>query len=254
MRNCLKTTFGIFLLLLPFPGRADEAASLFHQANQLYEAGDYKQATDAYEKILALKKANWQVYYNLGNAYYKQRQIGKAILNYERALRLNRNNDDIHFNLDLANLATVDRIPEMPRSVAVVWADNAIHFFTLEQAAMLALIFWVLLFSGAIMWLLARRERWQHWGRRLVWSGGTVWLLFALIFAAQAYEKAVRHEAIVLAQRVVVRSSPAEDATEMFILHEGVKVRLQERSSDWIRIRLADGKIGWLGKDTVEAL
>jgi hypothetical protein len=110
------------------------------------------------------------------------------------------------------------------------------------------------LFSGAILWLLARRESWQNWGRRLFWGGGAVWLIFALIFALLAYEKTTRHEAIVLAPRVVVRSSPADDATEMFILHEGVKVRLQESSGAWRRIRLADGKVGWLEANTLEEI
>jgi tetratricopeptide (TPR) repeat protein len=246
--------FSVFLLLFAFSAYADEAASRFHQANQQYEAGHYAEAAETYEKILALGKENWQVYYNLGNAYFKQRQMGKAILNYERALRLNRNNEDIRFNLDLANLSTADRIPEMPRSFITVWTDNAIHFFSIAQAAILALVFWVLLFAGAIIWLLAGREQWQKWGRWLAWSSGTAWAVFVLIFALLAYENATRHEAIVLTPRVVVRSSPADDATEMFILHEGVKVRLQERSSNWMRIRLADGKVGWLQANTLEEI
>ncbi len=247
----MRFYFSVFFLLFSFSVYADEAASLFHQANQFYEAGNYKQAAETYEKILALGKANWQVYYNLGNACYKQKQFGKAILSYERALRFNRDNEDIRFNLDLANLSVADRIPEMPRSLAVVWLDQAIHIFTAEQAAMLALIFWALLFAGAILWLLAHGESARNWGRRLLWSAGAVWLIFALIFAVLAYERATLHEAIVLATRVVVRSSPADDATEMFILHEGVKVRLQERSGDWRRIRLADGKVGWLEAKTI---
>lgn len=246
--------FSAFFLLFALSAYADEAESLFHQGNQLYEAGSYQEAAKTYEKILAVGKANWQVYYNLGNAYYKQRQIAKAILNYERALHLNHDNEDIRFNLDLANLSVADRIPAMPRSLAVVWLDQVIHIFTAEQAATLALIFWVLLFAGAIFWLLAGREQMRHWARRLVWSAGTVWLVLALMFAMLAYERATLHEAIVLAPRVVVRSSPAGDATEMFILHEGVKVRLQERSGDWRRIRLADGKVGWLETKTIEEI
>lgn len=244
----------VCFLTFAFSVSADEAASLFHQANQLYEVGNYQQAAEAYEKILTMGQANWQVYYNLGNAYYKQRQIAKAILNYERALHFNRDNEDIRFNLDLANLSVADRIPAMPRSLAVVWLDQAIHLFTAEQATTLALIFWALLFAGAIFWLLARRESARNWARRLVWSAGAVWLVFALIFAMLAYERATLHEAIVLTPRVVVRSSPAGDATEMFILHEGVKVRLQERSGDWRRIRLADGKVGWLEAKTIEEI
>jgi len=233
---------------------ADEAMSLFNQANKFYEAGDYQQAAAAYEKVLAAGKANWQVYYNLGNAYYKQKQYGRAILNYERAQRLNRDNEDIDFNLDLANLTVADRITAMPRSLAVIWLDKAIHFLTFEIVATLMAIFWVLSFAGAIIRMLAQREFWQSWGRRLVWGAGAVWLIFALVFAILAYEQATVQEAIVLAPRVVVRSSPAADATEMFILHEGVKVRLQESSAVWQRIKLADGKVGWLEAKTIEKI
>jgi tetratricopeptide (TPR) repeat protein len=244
---------GCWLLVAGF-ALADEAVSLFNQANKFYEAGDYQQAAAAYEKILAAGKSNWQVYYNLGNAYYKQKNYGKAILNYERAQRLNRDNEDIDFNLDLANLTVADRITAMPRSLAVIWLDKAIHFFTFEIAAACMAIFWVLSFAGGIIWMLARREFGRSWGRRLVWSAGAVWLIFALVFAILAYEQTTVHEAIVLAPRVVVRSSPASDATEMFILHEGVKVRLQESSGTWQRIKLADGKVGWLEAKTIEKI
>jgi tetratricopeptide (TPR) repeat protein len=250
----MRLYFAIFILLLTVSAAADEAASLFQQGNKFYEAGNFQQAVAAYEKILTTGKANWQVYYNLGNAYYKQKQFGKAILNYERARRLNRDNEDIDFNIDLANLSVADRITAMPRSLAVIWLDHAIHFFTIEMAALLTAIFWVVLFAGAIIWMLARREFLQNWGRWLVWVAGTVWLMFALIFALLAYERATVEEAIVLAPRVVVHSSPSEGATEMFVLHEGVKVRLQENSGYWRRIRLADGKVGWLEADTIEKI
>jgi tetratricopeptide (TPR) repeat protein len=248
MRFCVA----VFLFFFALSAYADEAASLFQQANQFYETGNYQQAAATYEKILATGKANWQVYYNLGNAYYKQRQIAKAILNYERALRLNRDNEDIRFNLDLANLSVADRIPAMPRSLAVVWLDSAIHVITLERAAILALSLWVIFFAAAIIWLLDRRQRWQNLGRALSWLSGAVFLIFASVFGILAYERATLQEAVVLAPRVVARSSPAEDATEMFILHEGVKVRLQESSGDWRRIKLADGKVGWLEASALE--
>jgi len=251
--GCLMLVTGCWLLVAGY-AHADEEASLFQQANKFYEAGNFQQAAAAYEKVLASGKTNWQVYYNLGNAYYKQRQYGKAILNYERALRLNRDSEDIDFNIDLANLSVTDRITPMPRSLAVIWLDQAIHFFTIQIAAILTAIFWALLFSGVIIWMLARREVLKNRGRRLVWIAGSVWLIFALIFAWLAYERATVQEAIVLAPRVVARSSPAEGATEMFVLHEGVKVRLQENSGNWRRIRLADGKVGWLEATTIEEI
>lgn len=230
---------------------ADEATTLFQQGNQAYQAGNYKEAAAAFEGIIALKKENWQVYYNLGNAYFKQRKTGLAILNYERALRLNRTNEDIRFNLDLANLSITDRIVEPPRSVVLVWLDRVLKFFSLEQAAGWALLFWWGVFLGLILFLIARREGLRQWGRRLAWMTGSICLLFAMVFFWQWYERKTEQYGIVMAQRVTARSSPATDATEVFIIHEGAKVKLQEQTGEWQRIRLADGKVGWLKSESV---
>ncbi|MGH7492409.1 MAG: tetratricopeptide repeat protein [bacterium] len=225
---------------------ADEAANLFQQGNQHYQAGEYQKAVEAYERILQLGKENWQVYYNLGNVYYKLRQPGKAILNYERALRLHPDNEDIRFNLDLTNLQITDRIPAPPRSVVLVWLDNALRLISLEGSAMLALISWLALFAGLTMSLVSRKAKGEQWGRMLAWTAGVLFLVFGSLFAYQYYDHQTTNFGIVMAPRVIVRSSPAEDATEVFILHEGAKVRIEAQTSDWARIRLADGKVGWL--------
>lgn len=230
---------------------ADEAGSLFNQANQHYQAGQYAEAAAAYEKIITLGRENWQVYYNLGNAYFKQRQPGMAILNYERALRLNRRNDDIRFNLELANLAIIDRIPQPPVALVVAWGQTALNFFSIQQVALAGLILWILLFAGLAANLLARRRIWQLAGRRLAWVAATGVLVLAVIFAAQLYQQRTSRYGIVLQRRVIVHTSPAADATEAFILHEGAKVQLQELSGTWARIRLADGKVGWLPQAAV---
>ncbi len=249
--NKLCAVLGVTMLLFASLAFADEAATLFQQGNQAYQAGDYEQAAAAFEKIIALKKENWQVYYNLGNAYFKQRKNGLAILNYERALQRNRANEDIRFNLDLANLAITDRILAPPRSVVLVWLDSALKFFSLEQAAGWALLFWWGVFLGLMLFLVGRKEGLRQSGRWLAWIAGTICLLFAAIFFWQWYEQKTEQYGIVLAQRVTARSSPAVDATEVFIIHEGAKVKLQEQTGAWLRIRLADGKVGWLKAESV---
>lgn len=233
---------------------ADEAASLFQQGNQSYEAGEYQKAAEAYEKILQLGRENWQVYYNLGNAYYKLRQPGKAILNYERALRLHPDNEDIRFNLGLANLQIADRIPTPPRSIILVWLENALQFFSLEGSAALALIFWVALFAALMVSLVARKMKWRQSARSLAWVAGVLFAIFASLFGYHYYDHQTTNYGIVMAPRVSVRSSPAESATEVFILHEGTKARIEANAGDWARIRLADGKVGWLPASAVEKI
>ncbi len=246
--RALLFIFATFVASLAF---ADEPATLFQQGNQAYQAGDYEQAAAAFERIIALQKENWQVYYNLGNAYFKQRKTGLAILNYERALRLNRANEDLQFNLDLANLSITDRILEPPRSVVLEWVDRALDFFSHEAAANWALLFWWGALLGVIFLFGGKQEAMQRLGRVLAWSSGALCLFFALIFALQWYEQSTEQYGIVMQQRVVAHSSPAADATEVFIIHEGAKVKLQEQAGAWQRIRLADGKVGWLKTESV---
>jgi len=253
LRFC--TAFCLLLASFVCPNLfADETASLFQQGNQFYQAGEYQKSTEVYERILQLGRENWQVYYNLGNAYYKQRQPGNAILNYERALRLSSDNEDIRFNLDLANLQIADRIAAPPRTVALVWLENALQFFSLDGSAALALIFWVALFAGLIMSLASRKVKWRQWGRTLARIAGALFAVFASLFAYQYYDHQTTNYGIVMASRVIVHSSPSEDATEVFILHEGTKASLEAQAGDWARIRLGDGKVGWLLAKTVEKI
>ena len=233
---------------------ADESTSLLQQGNQHYQTGEYQKAAEAYERILQIGQENWQVYYNLGNAYYKLRQPGKAILNYERARRLHPDHEDIRFNLDLANLLVADRIPEPPRSAVLIWLESVLQFFSLEGSAALALIFWVALFAGLMMSMMSRQAKGQQWGRMLAWPAGLLFLVFAGLFAYQYYDAQTTSYGIVMAPRVSVRSSPSQDATEVFILHEGAKARFEEKTGDWRRIRLADGKVGWLPAHAVEKI
>lgn len=243
----------IFLALALFcqPVLADQAATLFQQGTRYYEAGQYAEAAAAYEKILASGLENWQVHFNLGNAYFKQRQIGKAILYYEKARALNPDNEDIGFNLELANLSVIDRIPVPPRSLVVVWLDAALHFMSLRLAAILTAALWILLFIALIVKVLARRGILLRLGQWLIWPCLTLWLIVAIIFGWQLYEKPTYRYGIVLVPRVVVTSAPSEDATEVFTLHEGVRVQLETTSGEYQRIRLADGKVGWMPQEVL---
>jgi tetratricopeptide (TPR) repeat protein len=239
------------LVVLCPPVFADEAAALFQQAGQLYQAGQYADAAAAYEKILVNGLENWQVHYNLGNAYFKQRQLGKAILHYEKAVALNPESEDIRFNLDLANLSVIDRIPVPPRSLVVIWLDAALHVISLRTAAILAAALWVVFFVVLIFKVLATGEFLQRFAQTLLWPSLVALVLVSINFGWQLYERASYQYAIVLTSRVVVTSAPAEGATEVFTLHEGVRVQLETTSGNYQRIRLADGKVGWMPQEVL---
>lgn len=247
----------LLFLLIALQARtsvADESMRLFEAGNQRYEDGDYAAAIDAYEQIVASGKHNWQVYYNLGNAYYRQGSIGRAILNYERALQLNPNSDDIRFNLELANLATVDRIPAPPAPAWWSWSKGLLFTPSLSLLGWLTLIFYAtfLLLFSLKYFRPAISGRVEY--RGLVWVTLTGFVLVLLLFGFRWFRQQTDLHAVVLQRAVDVRSAPSRDATEVFALHEGTKVQIKQFSNGWTEIRLRDGKVGWLPSASIEKI
>lgn len=241
----------VVLLCIAGVSHADEFKTLFHQGNQFYDQGNYAAAVNAYEKIVSSGKANWQVFYNLGNSYFRLHQLGKAILSYEKALKLNPDNEDIRFNLEYANLQVVDRIPEPPRQPLVAWIERQFYAppFTL-------LLYLTLGLYALGMFLLGAKYFWPR-VQHLRFYRGSVWItliLFAMVstlFLIRWYKEGTEKYAIVLKPEISVTSSPTRDAKEVFSLHEGTKLQIQELSGDWARIRLRDGKIGWIQREAI---
>jgi tetratricopeptide (TPR) repeat protein len=249
----MRRWIAIFCIFFLSSGVAfgDEAESLFHQGNERYENGDYAGAVEAYERVTASGKQNWQLYFNLGNAYYKLNQIGRAILNYERALKLNSENEDIRFNLQLANLAIVDRIPEPPKAIWIVWVEKIVlspSFDTLVWATLALYALFTVFFALKFFKPQLRQNRSIRF-----FSGTSLAFFIAsfLWFSFRWYKIETEQYAIVVQEEVSATSSPTNDATEVFTLHEGTKLKIEQQSGSWVRIRLRDGKIGWLPADVL---
>ncbi len=240
---------GALFLLAAAP--QNDARDLFFRANALYEKGDYQAAAELYAKIIDSGVENWQVYYNLGNASYRLQRIGPAILNYERALKLNPDNEDIRYNLELANLSVVDRIPEPPQQAIVSWLDRQLKrpsFNALVYSVLLFYALYLLLLALPFYWPRAQGKRGYRLARGLSLSVGVVLVAVTLF---RWYSSETRQYGVILASQVKVTSSPAVDATEVFELHEGVRLQIEEQSGEWLRIRLRDGKIGWVPQQAV---
>ncbi len=242
------------VLLLAAPILADQKDYLFEQGNAAYKAGQYDKAIKAYEEILSMGYESADLYYNLGNAYYKLGNYPKAILNYERALRLRPRDEDIQFNLKLARLSVVDKIPELPELFYIRYFRQFRDLFSVHSLTLLVLIFYFLLAGALIGWMLARSYRLK----RLFRAASVLFVILALFFSFTLVSK-IRYlehtvEAIVMAPEVQVLSAPGEGGTEIFTIHQGLKVRIIEKSGDWYEIRLADGKTGWLKKDVLEVI
>lgn len=223
---------------------------MIKEAETAYTQENYNKAIELYEDILKNNGASAEIYYNLGNAYYKSNQIAPAILNYERALLLDPGDGDIRFNLQMAKEKTVDKIEPLGEFFLVKWIDSIQNMGSADSWAILAIISFLLLIFCLLLFFFSRWIRMKKVGFYL----GIICLLiviFANIFARNQKNEIVnRTHAIVFSPTVTVKSSPDISGTDLFILHEGTKVFLKSSLGDWKEIELEDGNVGWMpGKD-----
>jgi len=233
---------------------ADHNQHLFDQANQLYQQENYQQAIEKYFEIINNGYESWQLYYNLGNSYYKTGQFGRSILNYERALRLNPKNEDIQFNLQIANLTVVDKIVIPPQFFISKWLSNLKSLWGIQTATFLVIGSYILTTLLVVLKIFIRRYLPYRLLNIFLIPIIIFLLTITIIFVVRIHENNTVHYAIVLLDKVDVLSSPEEQGTELFSLHEGVKFRVEEFRDGWARIRLADGKVGWVRQKIFEII
>ena len=244
-RNARVLLLVFYLLLTPSlltPASAVTKA----EADSSYVRGQYQQATTQYEALLK-QGASADLYYNLGNAYYRTENIPEAVLNYERALLLSPGDRDIRFNLQIARSKTFDKIVPESEMFFVTWYRSLVSMMSVDAWARTALVSLAITIILLLVYLFSERI----WLRKAGFFGGVALLLLfvgANIFAWQQKKDLLnRKGAIIFAPSVTVKSTPAANGTDLFILHEGTKVVITDGSmKEWKEIRLADGKEGWI--------
>ena len=242
-RRSAKTAVVVMLmLLLPMAAHAVTKA----EADSAYVRGQYQQAIAHYEALLK-QGASADLYYNLGNAYYRTENIPEAVLNYERALLLSPGDRDIRFNLQIARSKTFDKIVPESEMFFVTWYRSLVSMMSVDGWARTALVALALIIILLLVYLFSERI----WLRKAGFFGGVALLVLfvgANIFAWQQKKDLLnRKGAIIFAPAVTVKSTPAANGTDLFILHEGTKVVITDGSmKEWKEIRLADGKEGWI--------
>jgi tetratricopeptide (TPR) repeat protein len=244
----------IFLIIasLALAQSPSSPAEVMLVANQRYEIGNYDEAIAGYEAIIAAGVRNSDVYYNLGNAYFKQGDMGRAILNYRRAQQLDPPDADIAANLALARTQTVDKLEVPPEGVLINIVEIAEEWLTLNQAALLALGLWFLMCVAFVVAIF--QPRW----RRL--SAGTMAILAILLLiglmsmANRLYKETQSPPAVIIAPQVDVTSGPGggDQYLVEFELHAGAEVRLLESRIGWRRITLPGNLEGWVPGEAVE--
>lgn len=228
--------------------------TIFEQANTLYNKGKYTEAIDKYTAILETKNHSPELYYNLANAHYKLNNVGPSIYYYEKALQLSPNNDDVKNNLNYAKNMTVDAIgiiPEVGFSKVIKNVSNTMSFDAWAKIAVLLVFCFVILF-------LIYYFSYSTIKKRISFVSSLVCLLFLVITLALAFNKYAidkkNNPAIVFVQETKIKTEPNLRSEEAFRLHEGTKVQILEAVDNWKKIKLNDGKMGWVVSDDIKML
>jgi len=223
-------------------------------ANTAYINSDYHRAIEAYRQLLLRGYASDKLYYNLANACFKVGRHGEAILNYNRALRLAPGDADIRYNLEVANTFAKDKIAVVPEFFLKSWVRSVRSMLGCTAWSIVSLAALALMFALVLLYLLAGRLAWRKAG-----FYGTLAMLAVCIASAsfaltERRELLDSSEAIVMRSSVSVKSSPDKSSTDLFVLHEGTKVRTVSELGDWREIVIADGKKGWVEARTIETI
>jgi len=249
---------GLVLLLLALSfghfGLAQNTDTLFKTANEFYQKGDYNAALKSYQQIEKQQLESADLYYNLGNTYYKLNQIAPTIYNYEKALLLDPNNDDIKNNLTIAQRMTIDKIDVLPKTFLQKLEATyirSVKFETWAYIAICASILFVLLFLAYYFSYHTGKKRLYF----ILAMASFITVVLGFSFAYSGFQYTKNHQpAIVFSAKASVKNAPTLNSNEVFELHEGTKVIILEQVEDWLKIKLADGKIGWLSETDLKAL
>ena len=248
----------LLLVGLPFAAEAQPLAypdSLWNAGVAAYTEGDYAQALRDWKDVQATGMMSRELYYNLGNAYFKTGEIAPAILWYERALRLDPSDADVRYNLEFARAQTQDKIDEVPEIFFEQWRHALCYLLPSNTWAVLSLVLFGITVALVLLFLLGSTSA----RRRTGFFTAIVTLLLALLgwdFARWQRAEARRQDmAVVMRPVSSVKSSPsAESAKDLFILHEGTRVKVLDNVSGFSNIELADGRQGWIPSGEIEII
>jgi tetratricopeptide (TPR) repeat protein len=233
---------------------ANPNQAFIDSANANYLNGWYDKAAAYYEQVLQGGFESPEVYYNLGNAYFKQNKIPEAILNFERAALIAPYDEDINYNLNLVRSYVTDDIEELPEFFLNSWFNMIRSFMSTNGWALTSLILFVLFMTLVFAYLFSRKVLIKKF---TFWFGILCFIIsiISFVFSYQQKKSITDHNyAIIFNPTVTVKSSPDDISTDLFILHEGTKVKLDDTIGDWIEIQIADGSIGWIKAEDVQLI
>lgn len=243
----------LLLAMICFGGTSAKAVTK-NNADTEYQKGNYQQAIRDYEEILKNGESA-EIYFNLGNAYYRTDNITKAVLNYERARLLSPGDDDINFNLQFARSKTIDKITPQSEMFFVTWYKSLVNFTSVDNWAKTGILCIVMALLLVLLYLFGP----QLMLRKIGFFGGLAFFVIFLLSNLFAFQQKQaldnRTGAIIMAPSVNVKKTPAKNSADQFVLHEGTRVDIIDKGmTDWRCIRVGDGREGWIETKAIEEI
>ncbi len=233
---------------------AFNADSLFLAANNNYNNGLYDSALIKYHKIINNGLESGELYYNIGNAYFKNNDIASAILYYEKAKRLLPIDEEIDYNLNIANSMIVDKIEKVPELFYQHWWNFFYNSLGADAWTIFTLISFALLTVTIGLFIISKKRS----NRKASFYIGLLFLVINLAsfaLASQKYNTSInQNEGIVFTSSITVKSSPTENAVDLFVIHEGTKVKIIDKINNWVEIKIQNGSIGWLPEKSIKSI
>ena len=255
MRLAMQTVLKIVLLLVFSCSFITSSAATKAEADALYEQEKYTEAASAYEALLKTEGVAAEIYYNLGNCYYKLDEIPLAVLNYERAFLLDPGDGDIRANLALARGKTIDKVVPPSEMFFVTWWRDLTHCMSIDNWTILGIVAFILMLVGVLIYIFMS----QLTARKVGVYGAMALLGVAVISnlaaVSQHLDQTHRTTAIILSPAVTVKSSPSNTSTDLFLIHEGSKVEILDASmAEWMEVKFEEGKQGWIPANSLEVI
>ncbi|WP_034060681.1 tetratricopeptide repeat protein [Lacinutrix jangbogonensis] len=244
----------LYILLFFFGSLSAQNEKIFDQANTLYNEGKYAEALDRYEVVLNSDKHSAELYFNIANAHYKLNHIAPSVYYYEKALALKPKDKDILNNLAFANNMRIDAIANLPEVGLARFIKKATKSLSFDNWAKLTVALVVLF----VLFYLLYYFTFGTGKKRFYFVTSTLSIIFAcvaLIFTFYNYSLAKKNNpAIVFSQESQVKSEPNVRSDGTFVLHEGTKVQVLDSVNNWNKIKLSDGKTGWIPESDIKML
>lgn len=252
----MKNSFTILFILI-FSSSfafAQELNKLMETGNEFYQNKQYNEAIESYETILKQGYLSTDLYYNIGNAYFKIGEIGKAILYYERALKVSPNNEDAAYNLKIVNARTVDKIQEISPLFFVKWWNVLLTSFTSTGWQIIIFIFYILLLTCIGLYFLIKNIQVQKFAFIFGTLNIAALIISMILFFSSLARESTSDYGILLKSVTTTKIAPDAQSSDAFVIHEGIKFLIEDKVNNWVKIRLRDGKVGWLLENSFDLI